>query len=187
MLLIAAVIVSAEVISRKMLTVVYSGSDELAAYLFAVGTSWSLAHVLLTRGHVRIDALYGHLPARVRAGLDVLALIVMGVVAYTLLDRGFDLVHTNVTDWNRSNTPLRLPLAMPQIPWLFGLALFLFAIVVALLRTVFALARGDIATARATSGVAAQDEEIEGELATLGIAFGQHNDKSEPVRPAGGR
>jgi TRAP-type C4-dicarboxylate transport system permease small subunit len=187
LLLIAAVIVSAEVISRKMLTVVYSGSDELAAYLFAVGTSWSLAHVLLTRGHVRIDALYGHLPARVRAGLDVLALIVMGVVAYTLLDRGFDLVHTNVTDWNRSNTPLRLPLAMPQIPWLFGLALFLFAIVVALLRTVFALARGDIATARATSGVAAQDEEIEGELATLGIAFGQHNDKSEPARPAGGR
>lgn len=187
LLLVAAVIVSAEVISRKMLTVVYSGSDELAAYLFAVGTSWSLAHVLLTRGHVRIDALYGHLPTRVRAGLDVLALIVMGVVAYTLLDRGFDLVHTNVTDWNRSNTPLRLPLAVPQIPWLFGLALFLFAIVVALLRTVFALARGDMATARETAGVAAQDEEIEGELATLGIAFGQHNDKSEPARPAGGR
>jgi len=187
LLLLAAVIVSAEVISRKMLTVVYSGSDELAAYLFAVGTTWSLAHVLLTRGHVRIDALYGHLPPRVRAGLDVLALIVLGIVAFTLLDRGYDLTSTNLQEWNRSNTPLRLPLAVPQIPWLFGLALFLFAIIVALLRTLSALARGDMTTARETAGVAAQDEEIEGELATLGIAFGQQNDKSEPGRPAGGR
>ena len=187
LLLIAAVIVSAEVISRKMLTVVYSGSDELAAYLFAVGTTWSLAHVLLTRGHVRIDALYGHLPARVRAGLDVLALVVLGIVAFTLLDRGYDLTHSNLTEWNRSNTPLRLPLAVPQIPWLFGLALFLFSIIVAMLRTLSALARGDMTTARETAGVAAQDEEIEGELATLGIAFGQRSDKSEPVRPASGR
>ena len=117
----------------------------------------------------------------------VLALIVMGIVAFTLLDRGYDLTHSNLTEWNRSNTPLRLPLAVPQIPWLFGLALFLFSIIVALLRTLSALARGDMTTARETAGVAAQDEEIEGELATLGIAFGQQNAKSEPGRPAGGR
>jgi TRAP-type C4-dicarboxylate transport system permease small subunit len=37
LLLLAAILVSVEVVSRKLFTMVYSGSDELAAYLFAVG------------------------------------------------------------------------------------------------------------------------------------------------------
>lgn len=171
MLLIAAVLVSAEVISRKLLTIVYSGSDEMGAYLFAVGMSWSLAHVLVTRGHVRIDALYGHLPLRVRAVMDVAALIALGVLGFIMMDTGYDLVHTNFTEWNRANTPARTPLALPQIPWLLGFVLFFVAIVLALLRTLMALARGDYATASMTAGVPSQDEEIAGELESLGIAF----------------
>jgi len=174
MLLLAALLVSAEVISRKVLTVVYSGSDEIAAYLFAVGTSWSLAHVLVTRGHVRIDALYLHLPPRVRASLDLVALAVLGVVAAAMLDRSFDLVHSNYVEWNRSNTPLRTPLSLPQMPWVLGLALFLLAIAVALLRSAIAFARGDLGGVAQTAGVSTQDEEIEGELASLGIATGRH-------------
>jgi TRAP-type C4-dicarboxylate transport system permease small subunit len=173
LLLAAAVIVSVEVVSRKLFTVVYSGSDELAAYLFAVGTTWSLAHVLVTRG----DALYQHLPLRLRAGLDILALAMLGVLALAMLDRGFDLVHSNYFEWNRSNTPLRTPLSLPQMPWLFGLALFFVSIVVALARTVVALSRGDLQAASRTAGVASQDEEIESELASLGIAT---------TRPGGG-
>ena len=64
MILLAAVVVTVEVISRKLLAFAFSGSDEIAAYLFAIGTSWSLAHVMVTRGHVRIDVLYGNLGAR---------------------------------------------------------------------------------------------------------------------------
>lgn len=175
LLLGAAVLVSAEVVARKVLTVVYSGSDEIAAYLFAVGTTWSLAHVLVTRGHVRIDALYLHLPRRLCAALDVLALVVLGFVALAMLDRAFDLAQSNYLEWNRANTPLRTPLSLPQIPWVFGLALFMFSIVVAVVRTVLALARGDYATARQTAGVSLQDEEIESELASLGIEVGKHH------------
>ncbi len=173
MLLLAALLVTAEVISRKMLAFVYSGSDEMAAYLFAAGTTWSMAHVLVTRGHVRIDALYGYLPLRARAALDVVALLTLGVLAYVLVDTGFNLVFANLTEWNRANTLLRTPLALPQIPWLLGLTLFLISIVVALLRTVVALAKGDYITAGQTAGIASQDEEIADELAGLGIAF-QH-------------
>ncbi len=174
LLLLAAILVSAEVISRKLLTMVYSGSDEIAAYLFAVGTTWALAHVLVTRGHVRIDALYLHLPARTRAALDLVALLTLGIVAAAMLDRSFDLVLSNYLEWNRSNTPLRTPLSLPQMPWVFGLALFLFSICVAVLRTSIALARGDLLVVSQTAGVAAQDEEIESELASLGIATGKH-------------
>jgi TRAP-type C4-dicarboxylate transport system permease small subunit len=174
LLLLAAILVSAEVVSRKLLTVVYSGSDEIAAYLFAVGTTWSLAHVLVTRGHVRIDALYLHLPARTRAVLDLVALVTLAIVAAAMLDRSFDLVHSNYVEWNRSNTPLRTPLSLPQMPWVFGLALFLFSICVAFLRTSIALARGDLVMVNQTAGVSSQDEEIESELASLGIATGKH-------------
>ena len=180
LLLVAAGLVSTEVVSRKMLTVVYSGSDEVAAYLFAVGTTWSLAYALVTRGHVRIDALYGRLPLRMRAAFDILALLTLGIVAFTLLDGGFDLVYANFIEGNRANTPLRTPLALPQIPWLFGLGLFFFSIAVALLRTLTALRRGDYVTANQTAGVVSQDEEIESELAALGIAFGRRRGASQP-------
>lgn len=174
LLLLAAILVSVEVVSRKLLTVVYSGSDEIAAYLFAVGTTCSLAHVLVTRGHVRIDALYLHLPPRTRAVLDLVALVTLGVVVAAMLDRSFDLVYSNYVEWNRSNTPLRTPLSLPQMPWVFGLALFLFSICVALVRTSIALARGDLLTINQTAGVSLQDEEIESELASLGIATSRH-------------
>jgi TRAP-type C4-dicarboxylate transport system permease small subunit len=178
MLLVAAVLVSAEVISRKLLTMVYSGSDEIAAYLFAIGTSLSLAHVLVTRGHVRIDALYLHLPARARAALDIVALLALGFVAAAMLDRAFDLAQSNYLEWNRANTPLRTPLSLPQMPWVFGLALFLFSICVALLRASMALSRDDLSAVRQTAGVASQDEEIETELASLGIAA-RHSDAAD--------
>ncbi|MCF8533507.1 MAG: TRAP transporter small permease [Reyranella sp.] len=183
-MLVAACLVSTEVVSRKLLTVVYSGSDELAAYLFAVGTTWSLAYALVTRGHVRIDALYGRLPLRVRATFDVLALVTLGIVAFTLLDSGFDLVYANYIEGNRANTPLRTPLALPQIPWLFGLGLFFFSIAVALSRTLLALRRGDYVAANQTAGVVSQDEEIEGELAALGIAFGRQRGAGRPAPPS---
>jgi TRAP-type C4-dicarboxylate transport system permease small subunit len=181
MLLIAAVLVSTEVISRKLLTYAYSGSDEWAAYLFAVGTSLSLAHVLVTRGHIRIDALYAHLPQWLRPILDIVALIGLGILAYTLVDSGWQLVYENIEEEVRANTPLRTPLAIPQVPWLFGFALFLLAIVLALFRSILALLRGDLATVSQTAGVASQDEEIESELKGLGIRL--RRDKVEQQSP----
>jgi TRAP-type mannitol/chloroaromatic compound transport system permease small subunit len=175
MLLAAALIVSAEVVLRKGLgtlvgfSFVFSGSDEISAYLFAVGTSWSLAHALITRGHVRIDALYGYFGPRSRALLDLLALIVLGVFLAALLERAWDVASASYFEQVHSNTPLRLPLAWAQIPWLGGFALFALALVLAILRTALALVRGDYATASATSGAITQEEEIEGEIEGLGL------------------
>ena len=52
----------------------------------------------------------------------------------------------------------------------------MFSICVALARTTLALGRGDYRTAGQTAGVSSQDEEIEGELASLGIAVGKHRE-----------
>jgi TRAP-type C4-dicarboxylate transport system permease small subunit len=178
LLFAAAAVVSAEVISRKGLGPVlgpqfmFSGSDEISAYLFAVGTSLSLAHVLVTRGHVRIDALYGMFGPRTRVLLDLLALIVLGIFVAALLERAWDVASTSAIEQIRSNTPLRIPLAWAQIPWLGGIALFALALALAILRTLTALVRGDYATAAATSSAVTQDEEVEAELEGLGIDMG---------------
>jgi len=176
MLFAAAAIVSAEVVLRKGLGTIFgtgflfTGSDEISAYLFAVGTSWSMAHVLVTRGHVRIDALYGYFSRRTQVLLDLLALIVLGIFVGALLERSWDAAFTSYVEQIRSNTPLRVPLAWAQLPWFGGIALFALALVLAVLRTLVALLRGNYATAAAISGAITQDEEVESELEGLGIA-----------------
>jgi len=153
---------------------IFSGSDEISGYLFAVGTSWSLAYVLCTRGHIRIDALYGRLPLKVRGWLDLFALVMLGIFVAAMVHRAFDVTSTNFLEYNRSNTNLRIPLAWAQIPWLAGFVLFALALVVSFLRTFLALIKGDYAKAAETSGVATQDEEIESELKGLGIQRPHH-------------
>ena len=175
LLFAAAAIVSAEVVLRKGLgtlfgsTSVFSGSDEISSYLFAVGTSLSMAHVLVTRGHVRIDALYGVFSRRTRVLLDLFALVVLGIFVAALLERAWDTATTSYIEHIRSNTPLRIPLAWAQLPWFGGIALFALALVLAILRTLVALLRGDYAMAAATSSAVTQDEEVESELEGLGI------------------
>ena len=136
MIMIAALVVSTEVICRKLFAFPFSGSDEIGAYLFAVGTSWSMAFVLVTRGHVRIDALYGGFSPFVRAVFDLVALTGLAVLVIALTDRSWELVSDNLSGWNRSNTPLRVPLPYPQLPWFFGLRAVPLALTVAYLRAV---------------------------------------------------
>jgi len=175
MLFAAATIVTAEVLLRKGLgalvgfSYVFSGSDEISAYLFAVGTSWSLAHVLVTRGHVRIDVLYMRFSPKIRALLDIFALLVLGLFTAALLERAWDVAFTSYVEEIRSNTPLRLPLAWAQLPWLAGIALFALALLLAVLRSIVAVLRGNYAEVAAIAGAATQDEEIESELEGLGI------------------
>jgi len=175
MLFAAAGIVTAEVLLRKGLgflvgtSFVFSGSDEISAFLFAVGTSWSMAYVLVTRGHVRIDALYGGFSPRVRSLLDIFALLVLGLFVGALLERTWDVASTSYVEEIRSNSPNRLPLAWAQLPWFAGIALFFIALVLAVLRASLALLRGDYAAAAAIAGASTQDEEIESELEGLGL------------------
>jgi TRAP-type C4-dicarboxylate transport system permease small subunit len=175
MIFAAAAIVTAEVLLRKGLGAlvgsgyVFSGSDEISSFLFAVGTSWSLAYVMVTRGHVRIDALYIHFGPRTRALLDLFAMLVLGIFTAALLERAWDVAYTSYTEEIRSNSPQRLPLAWAQVPWFAGIALFFLALVLAFLRSLGALLRGDYAGAAAIAGAVTQDEEIESELEGLGI------------------
>jgi TRAP-type C4-dicarboxylate transport system permease small subunit len=175
MLFAAAMIVTTEVLLRKISSAlvgtsfVFSGSDEISGYLFAMGTSLSLAHVLVNRGHVRIDVLYIQFSPQARAIMDIVALLVMAIFVAALLERAIDVATTSYVEQIRSNTQLRIPLAWSQIPWAFGIALFFLAILVALIRSIAAIATGDWAAVNQISGVATTEEEIETELKGLDV------------------
>ncbi len=173
LLIAAAVIVTAEVMSRKGIGVIFSGSDEIASYLFAVGTSWSMAHVLATRGHVRIDALWLRLSPPLRAVCDVASLLVLGLFVAVLVERGYALMADSIEIGARSNTPLQVRLAIPQVAWFAGLLLFLVTLVLALARTLRALLAGDFKAAASIAGAPTQEEEIGAEIEGLGLNRGK--------------
>jgi TRAP-type C4-dicarboxylate transport system permease small subunit len=175
LLFAAAIIVTAEVLLRKGAgaligtSFLFSGSDEISGYLFAVGTSLSMAYVLVNRGHVRIDVLYIQFSPTARAIMDIIALLVMFVFVFALLERAIDVATTSFVEQIRSNTQLRIPLAWAQIPWAFGFGLFFLAITVALIRSLAALLKGDFAAINSIAGVATTEEEIEAELRGLDV------------------
>jgi TRAP-type C4-dicarboxylate transport system permease small subunit len=175
MLFSAAIIVTAEVLLRKGAGALvgtgflFSGSDEISGYLFAVGTSLSMAYVLVTKGHVRIDVAYVQCGRAARAVMDVIALVVMAIFVAALLERAIDVASTSYVEQIRSNTQLRIPLAWSQIPWAFGIGLFFFAIIVAILRSLTALVKGDYEAVNALAGVSTTEEEIEAEIKSLDV------------------
>ncbi len=175
MLFAAAIIVTAEVLLRKGAgaligtSFLFSGSDEISGYLFAVGTSLSLAYVLVHRGHVRIDVLYLQFGPFARAVMDIVALVVMLVFVAALLERAVDVATTSYVEQIRSNTQLRIPLAWSQIPWACGIGLFFLAILVALIRSIAAALKGQWSAVNAISGVSTTEEEIEAELKGLDV------------------
>jgi TRAP-type C4-dicarboxylate transport system permease small subunit len=167
MLLAAAVLVTIDVLGRKTGLVQVGGSDELAAYAFAIGTAWAFSFVLLQRGNVRIDALYQLLPFWARSLLDVVSLAALAVFVGFLVWRAAVLVETTIELGARSVTPMRTPLIVPQGLWLIGLVVFLLVILLTLVRTVVALARRDFLAVQRAAGAAGVQDEAEDELRAL--------------------
>lgn len=143
LLLAAAAIVSVDVIARKLFAFSLGGADELSGYAFAIGSAWAFPFALLRRANVRVDALYQHLPAKLCAVLDILALAALGVFAAVLARYGWEVLATSWSLASRSNSALTVPLWIPQALWVAGLALFLATLALLLARALGALARGD--------------------------------------------
>lgn len=167
-LLLCAVMVTLDVISRKLFSVTMSGSDEITGYVFAASTTWAYAYCLLNRSNVRIDALYNVLPRGLRASLDVLGLVLllvyMGYLAFKALE-------VFLTSWEHNSvsiTTLATPLWIPQLAWLLGLLLFVFAISFVLLYALAAFVMRDLACVQRIAGALSVQEEIAEETHGIG-------------------
>ena len=166
-LMLSAIMVTVDVLMRKIFSMTMSGSDEMTGYVFAASTTWAYSYCLLHRSNVRIDAVYNFLPAVARALLDVLGMVLLLLYMLILTDQAIDVFQTSWKYDSVSITTLATPLWIPQLLWVVGLVLFIFTLVFVLIYTVTSLARWDLATVRKIAGVLSVEEEIEEE--TLGM------------------
>jgi TRAP-type mannitol/chloroaromatic compound transport system permease small subunit len=159
LILASAVLIGVDVLLRKFALVTLGGADELSGYAFAIGTSWALAFTLLRRANVRVDALYGRLPRRVCAALDLLGLVCLLVFVGYLTIRAAFVLQDSLLFATRATTPLATPLWIPQSLWLAGFALFLVTILPLIARTAIALAAGDLPRVSALAGARTVEED----------------------------
>lgn len=161
----SVLLISYDVIVRKLFGITIGGSDELSSYAFAISTSWSLAYGVLQRANVRVDVLYQHLPVRVSALLDWLSLVCMGIFIGYLTFYAYDVVAQSWIYGSRANTPLGTPLALPQGLWFGGLVFMCLILALMLIRSSVALVTGDLETVKLVAGMRSTKEEAEEEAA----------------------
>lgn len=169
MMLFSAFMVSADVLSRRLFGITMGGSDEVSGYLFAIATSLALPYALLLRANVRIDALYIHLPQRVRVFLDVLGVSLLAVFAAFVTWRAALTLSVTWKNDTHSITPLQTPLIVPQSFWFAGWVFFCLALALVLYGLISAILRGDTTTAHALGSALSLDEEIEEGTAGLDL------------------
>jgi len=170
-LLLAALLVSIEIVGRKVLFLPFNVGTELSTYALAVGASWSFAQALLQRAHVRIDVLRSLLPPLARTSLDILALVSLAAFGLIVSWHVWDTVATSWSLGARENTPLATPLVIPQLLWFWGMAWFAAVALVETVRACWALARGDMNTVNQIAAPLGVEDEIDEVLAETGARY----------------
>lgn len=165
MILFSALMVCADVLSRRLFGVTMSGSDEISGYLFAIATALSLPYALLHRANVRIDAAYVLMPTGVRYALDLFGLALLTVFSGFVTWRAAMAVEVTWTNGSRAITPLQTPLILPQSAWLAGWLLLCLCLLLVLAAMIAAGLRRDFARATRIGGIPSVEEEIREETA----------------------
>ena len=159
LIFLGAIVVSIDVLLRKLLGTSLGGADELSGYALAIGSAWAFAFALLERANVRVDALYQHLPQALRAQLDLLALLSLAAFVWIVTWFAWDVAATSAMRGALSNTQLKTPLWIPQGLWFLGLFFFSLTLLSLILRTAQACLRSDYTWIQSKVGARSIEED----------------------------
>lgn len=148
---------------RRLFNVSLGGADEISGYAFGVATTLSFSYALFERAHIRVDALVGALPVSLRTPVNLLGLALLVGFAGVVATMIWSLVADTLQHGSRSITPMRVPLAIPQIPWMLGWMFFVFSGGLIGLVAVLRWIRRDHAGVQDLIGVKSLDEQIRDE------------------------
>ena len=163
LIVLSAFLVTAEVFLRKVFNISLGGADELSGYAFGIATAFSLAYALFERAHIRVDALFNVMPPVLRPAVNFLGLILLLGFALVVVLMVWNMVGDTLKNGSRSITPMRVPLAYPQIPWLLGWMFFVFSGVLLGLVALKRWLRGDPNGVNDLIGIKTVDEQIQDE------------------------
>lgn len=159
----AAFLVTLEVILRKLFNISLGGADEISGYAFGVATALAFSFALFERAHIRVDALVGVLPPALRPVLNLFGHLMLIGFAAVVVWMVWGMVADTLEFNSRSITPMRVPLAIPQIPWLMGWIFFVLTGVLITVAAVIRYVQRDTAAVQDLIGVKSLDEQIEDE------------------------
>ncbi|MGF1529469.1 MAG: TRAP transporter small permease subunit [Candidatus Competibacterales bacterium] len=137
-------------------------AHELSGYALAIAASWSFAHALFCRAHIRVDAVYLLLGPKTRGLLDALALGALLSLAIAAIIGGWDVFWGSWSRGSSANTPWQTPLWIPQLLWLVGLIWFALAAAALLVKALVALAAGHTDQVQALAGSPTLDRPWQG-------------------------
>ena len=170
-LLAAALMVTVDVLSRKIFNITMSGSDEYSGYVFSATTTWAYSYCLLHRSNVRIDALYNYLPRKVTAILDVVGLLLlfyfMSIMTYYAMVSFVDSWVNNSV----SITTLGTPQWIPQLFWVAGLILFFVTLIFVVVYSIVALLQRNWDLVAKVAGVPSIAETMQEETQGIDVAL----------------
>lgn len=170
LLTVSAFVIGLDIALRQIFVVTIGGANELAGYALAVSSSWGCTVALVHRIHVRIDSVYTHMSARLRATLDIVGLAAFIYFLAFVTFYAWKVLEQSIESGSRSISALAAPLAIPQAVWFAGFVVFLAVASVYLLRAMLAFAKGDLRRVRELLGARSIQEEMEFEKESLGLA-----------------
>lgn len=170
-LLAISVATCIEILGRKYFDFSFRGLDEIGGYLLAGVSAFGFAYALSKHSHMRVTLLFPYVPAPVQSLLNVLAMASLAAMAAFCAWRGGAEVLDVLTTGKRSNTPLSIPLWMPQSIWFAGMVLFAVGAVLMALHSVALLIRDRLQLNR-TYGPLSLEEEISSEIAHVSVGDG---------------
>jgi TRAP-type C4-dicarboxylate transport system permease small subunit len=170
LLTVSAFLIGLDIALREIFVVTLGGANELSGYALAVSSSWGCTVALVHRMHVRIDSVYTHLSARIRAVLDMVGLAAFIYFLAFVTFYAWKVLEQSIESNSHSISALGAPLAIPQAVWFAGFVIFLLVAAVYLLRAMVAFAKGDLRRVRELLGARSVEEEMEFERENLGLA-----------------
>ncbi len=132
-MLATAIMISVDVIIRKLFSVTLIGAAELSGFAFAAAASWALSFAVFKKAHVRVDVIYRLTPLPVKSVLDVFAMLSLAGVS-CLLSWHIGALLLEAIELDSESALLRLPLWIPHLICTLGLALFSIAALYVALR-----------------------------------------------------
>lgn len=142
LMLLSALLIGLDVLLRNLLRIAPFHSFEMSRYAFAAALAFGLAHALVERANIRIDILHRLVPRAAHPWLDVLALLALAPFALAFAWYAWDVTLQSARLGAVSNTPLAVPLVIPQSIWAGGLSWFALVAWILAMQALWALMRG---------------------------------------------
>lgn len=123
-LIAVSFLITADVVSRRLFHSSIVGAGEISGYALAIIAAWGFAYAATVNAHIRIDSLLGILPLPLRGLLGLVGQISLFSLGLFLAYHAWGVLEFSLQRGSRSQTPLQMPLAIPQALWFAGIVAF---------------------------------------------------------------